>query len=243
MQTIDGFFGFDPVWQMDNSERLALLAILNHLKPELSLEIGSKAGGSLAQLSAYSRRVISMDIDPTVPSRLGRFTNVEFVTGDSRVTLPALLKRLSTERAPLRFALIDGDHTAEGVRADCAEFLRVRPTGPLVLLMHDSFNPDVRTGIARAGWRECPYVHALEMDLIPGVISAEPRLRRQMWGGFALALMGPEERSKPLDISAAGELSYRTTRRFSVHNVMTRRILQTAWALGGGKRAAGNSPS
>ena len=237
MNAIDDFFKFDPVWQMDNSERFALLAILDYLKPALSLEIGSRHGGSLARISKYSKRVISLDIDPTVPVRLGHFTNVEFVVGDSRKTLPALLGRLQKEGTPLQFALVDGDHTTEGALADCQHIIAVRPLGPLIMLIHDSFNPDVRKGIESVAWRECPYVHALEMDLIPGVISAEARLRREMWGGFALAILKPEERIGPLQISAMADLSYKIARPLSVHHLLTRRILQ----IGGKFRGSGGN--
>jgi len=225
MSSINRYLPFDSDWQMDPAERLALTGLLEHLRPELSVEIGSKYGGSLAVLSRYSKRVVSFDIDPEVPTRLSRFSNVEFVIGDSRKTLPEVLRRLRTEGSAVSFALVDGDHTADGVREDCRAFLAERPLSTLYVLMHDSLNPDVRRGIAGAGWEACPFVHALELDMVPGSMKGEP-VSRELWGGFALAILEPQDRRGPLTVGTSGERGYRALWALSAHNVVVRRIMQ-----------------
>jgi hypothetical protein len=230
METINRYLPFDSDWQMDPAERLALTALLDHLRPAVSVEIGSKYGGSLAVLSRYSQRVVSLDIDPEVPNRLARFQNVEFVIGDSRRTLPGVLGRLREQGAPLGFALVDGDHSADGVRDDCDAFLEKRPLSTLYVLMHDSSNPDVRRGILEAGWGRCPFVHAVEIDLVPGSMKDAP-LTRELWGGFALAVLEPADRVGPLTVRASGDVGYRTLRALSFHNVVIRRLMQARDAV------------
>lgn len=61
-------------WSMTSSERLSIIRLLDTLRPAVSLEIGSYRGGSLQALSAFSQHVISVDIDPTVRSRLQGFS-------------------------------------------------------------------------------------------------------------------------------------------------------------------------
>src|SRR5690242_21748356 len=67
-------------WLMSPSERVALIFLLEHLRPNIAIEIGTKNGGSLQVLSKFCNRVYSIDIDPEVPKRLeGRFDNVEYL--------------------------------------------------------------------------------------------------------------------------------------------------------------------
>ncbi|MFL5733350.1 MAG: class I SAM-dependent methyltransferase [Chloroflexia bacterium] len=216
---------------MNPAERLAIVALMDHLRPRLSMEIGSKYGGSLAVLSHYSERVISLDIDPTVPERLKHFPNVDFMIGDSGKTLPAKLTEIEEAREPLGFALIDGDHSAEGVRRDIESFLHYCPLGSLYILMHDSFNPDVRRGIKSAGWQDCAYVQALDLDFVPGIMMSERPLAREMWGGFALAVLGPDRRKGKLKPRATAELVYRAAYPVSMHNLLFRRATQAVQAI------------
>jgi hypothetical protein len=232
MGSINRYLPFDSEWQMDSGERLAVIALLEHLRPRLSLEVGSKHGGSLAVLSRYSQRVVSLDIDPEVPARLSRFPNVEFVIGDSRRTLPETLGRVAAGGEALSFALVDGDHTEEGVRADCAALIAQKPTTTLFVMMHDSFNPDVRRGILAAGWEASPWVQALELDAVPGSMKGAP-LSRELWGGFAIAVLSPEPRAGKLSVEAGSDIGYRTLHAASAHRLLVRRVLQIGSLLRG----------
>ena len=88
-------------------------------------------------------------------------------------------------------------------------------------------------GIIAAGWETCPFVHAVELDLVPGTMKGAP-LSRELWGGFALAILEPEERGGPLTIGAAGDIGYRTLWTLSAHNVAVRRVMQL-WSVVGGR--------
>ncbi|MGA2052866.1 MAG: class I SAM-dependent methyltransferase, partial [Opitutales bacterium] len=156
---------FDLYWQMTSCEKFAFAGLLQRLKPKLSLEIGTYQGGSLQVLSRFSESVISVDIDPGVATRLaGKFPNVEFRSGDSRQLLPDLVLELNEQKRPVGFVLIDGDHSAEGVRRDIESLLELQPQQQLVFILHDSFNPGCREGMRTANWAKSPYVRHVELD-------------------------------------------------------------------------------
>src|ERR1035438_4459976 len=53
-------------WQMSDSERMALTALLARHRPKCGIEIGTYQGGSLSLLSQFCDAVFSIDIDPKV---------------------------------------------------------------------------------------------------------------------------------------------------------------------------------
>ena len=191
-------------WQMTACERFALQDLLRRLSPDMAVEVGTYMGGSLQVLSRFCRDVVSVDIDPTVRDRLqGRFSNVAFRTGQSAELLPDILRSAAADGRHVGFVMIDGDHSAEGVRRDIEAVLGVPPTDRLVMLMHDSFNPECRRGIASARWDDCPYVQAVEVDFVPGIYherAYDTAADRSMWGGFACAIVDAVPRSGPLEI-------------------------------------------
>jgi hypothetical protein len=196
--------GWQLHWQMSNAERCALPTILQRLKPSLSLEIGTYQGGSLQVLAEHSKEVISLDIDPGVAENLrGRFENVEFRSGDSASLLPALVAELNAARRVVQFVLIDGDHSAAGVRRDIEAVLQLEVHERLVILMHDGFNPECRRGMREAGWHANPNVHYVELDFTVGNFHAKAHDTAEagsMWGGFACAVLEPHERTHELVI-------------------------------------------
>jgi len=195
-------------WLMSPAEQVALVFLLEHLRPKVAIEIGTQFGGSLQALAQFCDRVYSIDIDPDVPKRLAsKFPNVEFLTGRSDDLLPPLIDRLQCEGTELSFALVDGDHSTDGVRKDLDNLLRFRPTVPLYIVMHDSSNPVCREGLRRAKWAANPCVHAVELDFVPGTV-----FRGKLWGGLALGILLPHERSGRFEITARSELTLRSLR-------------------------------
>ena len=200
-------------WLMDPAEQAGLAYLLEHLRPKVAIEIGTGFGGSLQVLSRHCGHVYSLDVDPAIPRRLeGRFGNVEYIIGPSSRTLPPLIRRLQAEGAELGFALVDGDHTTEGVKRDIDALLRFTPTVPFYIIMHDSFNPAVREGVRLAGWSENPHVHAVELDFVAGGISTSPAARGEMWGGLALAVLKPQKRQGHFEITGCANLTFRVVR-------------------------------
>ncbi len=191
-------------WQMNDSERLAMTAVLHRLKPVCAIEVGTYRGGSLSLLSQCAGAVFSIDIDPSVPAKFAQFGNVSFFTGTSSDLLPVLLEELDAADLPPEFVLIDGDHSAAGIRRDIEIMLDYVPTKPLVMLLHDGFNPECRRGMLTAEWSRSPYVHWVDVDFVPGrVVEHGGGGDGQMWGGLALAWLGPARRRGPLAVRAS----------------------------------------
>src|ERR1039458_8962208 len=213
--------GFDLHWQMTSCEQFALQGLLRRLSPVLSVEIGTYRGGSLQVLSRFSETVISLDIDPGVATRLaGKFSNVQFRSGDSSRLLPDLVRELNEQKRPVVFVLIDGDHSAEGVRRDIEALLELQPQQRVVIILHDSFNPACREGMRAANLAKSPYVHHVELDFIPGIYhfdAYDTAEARSMWGGFACAVLLPEKRAGELKIQESQRGLHEAVKRDSNH--------------------------
>lgn len=216
---ISSRFEFDH-WMMTDAERSSLTALLQELRPETAVEIGTYRAGSLSVLAKYSRKVYSLDIDPACRDNYAdQFSNVEFVIGPSQITLPAVLDKIRDGHEALNFVLIDGSHTEDGVRDDLNALLRYKPSAPLYIIMHDSFNPLCRRGIRTADWASNPHVHLLELDYVCGRLMPkdEGASYRQMWCGFALGVLLPEPRTGDLLIHENESMAFKAAYWASVH--------------------------
>ena len=200
------------LWHMSYSDRCAFHYLLQALRPQAALEIGTDRGGSLDVLARAAERVYSIDIRTEVRERLApHFANVEFLTGDSAVLIPQVLTQVQSQGQALQFALVDGDHTAAGVRRDIDAVLAYRPQQPMCIVMHDSFNPAVRKGICDADWQANPQVHFVETDFSPGGLSAQTMAGDRMWGGLAVAMLLPQERAGDVQFSQSSGDLFRMT--------------------------------
>jgi cephalosporin hydroxylase len=215
----DFYSQFRRTWNMDNSDRMALIGLLSQVKPECSIEIGTREGGSLAVISEYSQRVFTLDIDPKCTEAVSHFSNAELTIGDSKETLPGVLKEIEKRQLSLEFVLVDGEHSESGVRDDIEVLLDYHPKKkPCYILMHDSFYPYCREGMRTANWERNPYVHKVDLDFVPGRISDPGEgTSRQMWGGLGLAVMRPEERVGPIQFLASSDHLYNVVFRKSAH--------------------------
>jgi hypothetical protein len=231
---------------MTRWEKYGFASILEAARPKVAIEIGSYKGGSLQIIARYAEKIYSIDLDPSLKERLGHdLPNVEFLTGDSRQILPALLSRIMKSGEELGFVLIDGDHSTEGVRSDINNILRYMPVRPVFIVFHDSFNPDCRKGILTADWSACDHVHYLEVDFVPGVYHFEAfdtSPPRSMFGGLAVALMRPEGRVGPLSIHQCQKGLFETVFVSSSH-APTRKSSLLIRALRRAKRLAARTAS
>lgn len=117
------------------------------------LEIGTRHGGTFAITVEYLRRFGTIDwavgLDLMPAPGLARYAaqhrEVEHVTADSR---SAAFRKVVEQRAPIDLALIDGDHSEVGCRAD---FELLAPHAR-ILAFHDIANEMV-PGVG-AVWRE-----------------------------------------------------------------------------------------
>jgi len=209
----------DSSVHLAHSETATFQALLSNLKPECSIEVGTETGVTLALIARHSRRAISVDIDPGVKVRLqDQFANVEFITGSSHDVLPVLLARLVAEGTTPDFIFVDGDHSAAGVHKDLEFILTLRPKAPMIVMMHDTFNPGCRQGILAASWTRNPHCHFVDLDFCPGVLHPDESCLRQMWGGLGLAVFSPEPRKHSLEVRQTHRLTFEAALMASVYN-------------------------
>jgi hypothetical protein len=170
-------------WQMAAGERAAIEGVLAQLKPALAIELGTAQGGSLRSISAHSAEVHSFDFDPQVSDVPDHVT---LHRGDSHELLPRLLRRLEQEGRSVDFALVDGDHSASGVRRDVHDLLSSSAVQQTVILVHDTGNEEVRAGLAEIdfdGFGKVAYVDLSFVDL------ARPNgVLREHWGGLGVVV-------------------------------------------------------
>lgn len=185
-QSIDRLpFVNDAPWQMSFGERAALEGLLAQLRPELALEIGTAEGGSLSRIAAHSGEVHSIDlVPPQLP--VADEPHVRLHGGDSRERLPALLAEFAANGRNVDFVLIDGDHSADGVRADLEDVLASDAVRETVIVLHDTINEEVRRGIESVDFSAHAKIRLVDLDFVPGAVSIVTEYRGQLWGGLGV---------------------------------------------------------
>lgn len=184
----------DSAWQMSWGERAAFEGLLTQRRPGLALEIGTADGAAVAQIAKHADEVHSFDIvAPHLPA--DRFPNVTFHTGDSHELLPLTLAELAREGRNVDFVLVDGDHSAPGVRRDIEDLLDSPAVGDTAIVIHDSSNERVREGLDAIHFAAWPKVAFVELDLLAGYMMREERLRHEIWGGLGLVLVDAKRRA------------------------------------------------
>jgi Methyltransferase domain len=174
--------------QMSFGERAGLEGLLAQARPRLAIEIGTAEGGTLERLAHYSQQVLALDLDCSV-ARERRLANVTFHEGDSHILLPELLSGLTEEARNVDFALVDGDHSSEGVRLDVTALLDSPATTSSLIVIHDTSNELVRAGLERIPFEAYPKVAHVDLDFLPGYVFREPSLRHELWGGLGLVVV------------------------------------------------------
>ncbi len=182
-------------WLMLPGERAALGGVLSVVNPGLSIEIGTHAGGSLELVSARSRAVHAFDLVMHPSVGPDRFPNVTFHLGDSHELLPAVLDELALARTNVDFVLVDGDHTAEGVRRDLEDLLSSPSTRETVILLHDTLNASVRMGLESVDLDAFGTVRFVDYDFVQGQVMREGPQENELWYGLGVVVTGSELRN------------------------------------------------
>ncbi len=209
-------------WQMSRSEKYCMINLLESLKPDHSLEIGTYQGGSTQVLSKFSKQVTTIDISDS-PKKLleDKFDNVSFVINESHKVLNDLFGEIEAKGDQLNFVLVDGDHTRQGVSRDLQAVLAYPHQNDVVVICHDSFNPDCRKGMREIDYSKYPQVSYIELDYVCGSFWTNDSYR-EMWGGLAFLKIdglknGKRTTTTPVFQSYLKE--FETCRAHSVHPV------------------------
>lgn len=205
-------------WWMSHAERCAILHVLSQAKAPAAIEVGTAQGGCLDQIRRHVDFAVSIDIDPEVGKTLAPvMANVEFFCGNSKGLIPKAFELCAQRGKAVGFVLIDADHSYDAVQADIHAVLQHKPTRPVWILMHDSSDHICRNAIAQARWLESPFVHAVDLDFVPGTLAQEREWQGMLKGGLAIALLLPEQRKQDLTIGASASEHFRTVFRASLN--------------------------
>jgi hypothetical protein len=86
------------------------------------------------------------------------------------------------------FALVDGDHSAAGVRQDVAELVRSGALRRAWIVMHDTQNEAVRSGLMSLRMHELPGVVFSDLAFVQ--LFQDPRSPiAETWGGLGLVVV------------------------------------------------------
>lgn len=179
----------DPIWQMSFGERAAVEGILSELKPALAIEVGSAEGAGLRRIAGHAGEVHSFDlVAPTIGDLPA---HVRLHTGDSHALLPQALAQFAAEDRNVDFALVDGDHSAAGVRRDVEALLSSPAVANTVIVAHDSANERVRTGLDAVPYNAFPKVAHVDLDFVPGYLGRD-RFPGELWGGLGVIVVAAD---------------------------------------------------
>lgn len=206
----------DLEWQMSRAEKYCFINLLEHIRPNAAIEIGTYKGGSLQVLNHFSNNVYSIDIS-NAPARFlsDKFPNVNFRIGESHTTITKVFKEIELAGLTLDFILVDGDHTTKAVQQDLLAILAYPHKHPITIILHDSFNPQSRRGIKSINYKAYPSVAYVELDYITGSFWHN-NTYREMWGGFAMIKIDPFN-TKPLVYMASQEHLFQRAYWSSLH--------------------------
>jgi len=203
-------------WQMSRAEKYCIINLLQFLKPDVAIEIGTFKGGSLQVINEFSNHIYSIDISeaPRKFLQVG-FNKVQFRVGQSHLIIDGIFKEIEDKNQKLEFILVDGDHSKIGVKRDLESILAYPHKNKVTILLHDSFNPQCRAGIKSVNYSNYPNVSYVELDYITGSFWHN-KSYREMWGGFAMIVIDPNKKEEALHLSSQEHL-FRRAYLSSIH--------------------------
>lgn len=177
---------------MGLGERAAVAGVLAELRPSVSIELGTFRGGSLGTIAKFSDRVHSFDLELQIDA--DAYPNATFHVGDSHELLPMVLNELSSAGQSVEFALVDGDHSPEGVKSDVLDLLASSAMRDGVILLHDTGNEAVRRGVEEIAFSQYDRIGLVDLDFVPAAAPVGSLSAR--WGGLGMIVL-EEHRSGP----------------------------------------------
>lgn len=174
---------YDPSWQMSSGEQAAIEGLLAQLEPRLAIEIGTAEGVGARRIGARVAELHCFDLSP--PS-LELPENAVAHIGDSHQLLPQALAEFAEAERNVDLVIVDGDHSAAGVRQDIEDLLDSPAVGRTAILIHDTANERVRRGLDAVRFAAWPKVARVHLDWVPGQLFREPDLEGELWYGLGL---------------------------------------------------------
>jgi len=183
-------------WQMGIEERASACYLIDKLPiKKVAIEIGSFEGGFLNILSEKFDKTYSCDMNHDRIDKT-KYNNVEWLLGDSKETIPLLIKKINNSDEEVSFILIDGDHSYNGAKIDLQNVLNIKPKNDMFILLHDSWYPPVREAICSTNFNNNNYVKYINTDYC----SASSIVKKTMFGGFCLIILSTEIRNLNINI-------------------------------------------
>ena len=187
---------------MSYGERAVLEGFLTQIRPALAIEIGVAEGGSLRRVASYAEEVHAFDL-VAAPEAVAGLSNVRFHVGNSHELLPQALATFEENGRTVDFVFVDGDHSAPGVRRDVEDLLASTSVADTLILLHDTMNEEVRTGLEQVSFSSYPKVAHVDLDCVPGHLFVEPGLQNELWGDWVSFLSTQDaSRTSPVLLDA-----------------------------------------
>jgi glycosyltransferase involved in cell wall biosynthesis len=178
-----------------DAEELALRGLLSRCKPHCSVVVGNSCGAGLRLVAQHSDIVFAVDRKPAEGSHI---SNVTFLSGEASEVLPVIFQELDNAKLAVDFILLDAGEPPEAVRGTVREIMRYIPPKRLLVILRDSFHPELRLAIAES---QSPYCHWVELDFVPGHASE---------GGMAIACFQPFPREGPVFIHRSADTLFQS---------------------------------
>lgn len=159
-------------WLMSAREKLALIGLLELLKPKKVIEFGYHRGGATKWLSEYSKSLITVDVNEFVSQAEDEYANVIAWNCPTQEAI----NKIAEESMQFDLAIVDADHSRKAVGSDVTGLLGHAK----IILMHDSSNPECRKGMLDALKGQKKYRYYL--DFITSTSKHDG-----LWGGMGIA--------------------------------------------------------
>ena len=179
-----------PAW-MTMGERVVLYGLIVGLRPACVLEVGTFQGGSTLIMCAAlddlgSGNIVCVDPEPRItPENMAAIEHRATVVAEPSPA--ALDTALKSAQRPFDFALVDGDHSFEGLVRDVEGILPILADSAH-LVFHDAHYYEVREAIdsCLAAHPELTDVGLVSVEVTPHDEPSEgPEIA---WGGLRLLL-------------------------------------------------------
>ena len=135
--------------------------------------------------------------------------------GKSHDIIHNVIKEIESKNGKLNFILVDGDHSKNGVKKDLECILSHNFKRPLTVILHDSFNPQCRSGMKSVEYKKYNFIEHIDLDYIHGCFSPNKNYK-EMWGGFAIISINPKIKKSSSKINQSQEMLYNTIYRNSI---------------------------